>query len=65
MNGDFFNRRHVDVDHYQCGCHWELVKGFGDVLRECPIHRQAGEAELRRFERCWRVARSQQTGASK
>lgn len=48
--GDTFKRRFTD-DVAQCGCRWGRQPGWGDVLRECPIHKQAGDAWLAAFER--------------
>lgn len=49
-DGDSF-RRIWNGDTAQCGCRWTREPGAGDVLVECPIHRQAGAAALARFER--------------
>lgn len=51
MSGDTYKRIKVSPNEMQCGCRWERQPGFGDVLIECPIHRQAGAANLARFER--------------
>jgi len=51
MSGDTFKRIKTGPNTFQCGCRWERRPGFGDVLVECPIHKQAGLARLRKFER--------------
>jgi hypothetical protein len=48
---DTFNRRKVGADGFQCGCRWTRDPAFGDVLVQCPIHRQASDALVRKFER--------------
>lgn len=50
-SGDSYKRREVSPGVYQCGCYWKREVHYGDVLVECPIHKQAGEASLKRFER--------------
>jgi len=56
MSGDTFKRIKVSPDEYQCGCKWvrnppNPYGATGDVLIECPIHRQAGRARFLKFER--------------
>jgi hypothetical protein len=46
-----YRRRKVSPSSYQCGCRWERRPGWGDVMVECEIHRQATRAAVRRFER--------------
>lgn len=50
-NGDSYNRIAVTKDKMQCGCHWENTKEYGDVLRECPIHKAATQASVIAFEK--------------
>jgi len=45
---DVFKRRLVSKNVYQCGCRWERWRRYGDVLVECPLHKQAGEVRLKR-----------------
>ena len=49
--GDSFSRIKSGPDEYQCGCRWQRTKWAGDVLKLCPIHRQASAARLARAER--------------
>lgn len=51
MSGDTFKRREIRPGVYQCGCFWEYRPGFGDVLVECVLHKQAGAARIKKFER--------------
>lgn len=50
-NGDTYKRIEIDEDHYQCGCYWYRCPEYGDVLKECPIHKQATLAVGKKFER--------------
>jgi len=50
MSDDSYRRR-FDGDTAQCGCRWERWPDFGDVLVECPIHKQATAASVERLER--------------
>lgn len=49
--GDSYKRVEVAPGVYQCGCLWIRDEKWGDVLRECALHRQATEASVRKFER--------------
>lgn len=51
MSGDIYNRREVEPNRYQCGCHWIRKPGAGDILIECPIHAAATMARIRKFLR--------------
>lgn len=51
MSGDSYKRREVAPGRYQCGCCWERVACFGDVLRECVFHKAATRARVDEFER--------------
>ncbi len=51
MTGDPYKRHEVTPGKYQCGCYWERIDTFGDVLRECPIHKLATRASVDKFER--------------
>lgn len=48
---DTFKRIKTSTDGMQCGCHWERRYGMGDVLIQCPIHKQASDALVKKFER--------------
>lgn len=54
--GDTFNRNWTG-DVAQCGCRWALDHpDFMDVARgwiliQCPLHKQASDALVRKFER--------------
>ena len=50
MTGDTYKRRKVSDDAYQCGCKWERREDVGDVLVQCPIHQQATESRVVKFE---------------
>lgn len=49
-NGDTLKRRFTGCVA-QCGCRWERVKGFGDVLRLCPMHDAWNTASYEQYER--------------
>jgi len=49
--GDTYKRREVSPGVYQCGCRWTRNPAFGDVLVECPVHRQATHTSVAKFER--------------
>jgi hypothetical protein len=51
IRSDPYRRRLVSENEYQCGCHWERRDGFGDVLVECAIHRQATTSTFERIDR--------------
>jgi len=38
-------------DRAQCGCYWTRIKEYGDVLKECPIHKAATIATVKRIQR--------------
>jgi hypothetical protein len=48
--GDIYKRRKISADKYQCGCKWVRRAGLGDVLVECPIHKAATEAFVKRVK---------------
>jgi len=47
LSGDTY-RRNFTGDVAQCGCRWERVAGFGNVLRLCLIHQAATDAAVER-----------------
>lgn len=49
--GDTFKRNKVSADAMQCGCHWTRHSQYGDVLVQCPIHKQASDSKVKEFER--------------
>lgn len=49
--GDPYKRIPISDAGYQCGCHWEVVPEYGQIFKECPIHKAATEASVKRFER--------------
>lgn len=37
-SGDIYQRSGSSQDAYACGCRWERVPQYGDVLRLCALH---------------------------